>query len=73
MDQIVKRKVATDFDQGLLDIFDEYIHGIIERREFLEKAGKFAEAIIKYEKTLSLAPDHPRAGKRLDALALSKP
>ena len=42
MNQISKRLKASDFDQELLDLFDGYVHGIIERREFLQKAGKFA-------------------------------
>lgn len=42
MNEMNKRKKASDFDQGLLDLFDGYVHGIIERREFLEKAGKYA-------------------------------
>jgi carboxymethylenebutenolidase len=33
---------ASDFDQEVLDLFDKYVHGIIERREFLDKAAKFA-------------------------------
>lgn len=36
------RKTAADFDQELLDLFDKYVHGQIERREFLDRAGKFA-------------------------------
>ena len=36
------RKTAKDFDQGLLDIYDHYAHGLIERREFLSRAAKFA-------------------------------
>lgn len=36
------RKTAGDFDQELLDLYDRYAHGLIERREFLSKAGKFA-------------------------------
>jgi len=42
MNEMSKRKKASDFDQGLLDLFDGYVHGLIERREFLEKAGKYA-------------------------------
>lgn len=42
MNEMSKRKKATDFDQGLLDLFDGYVHGLMERREFLEKAGKYA-------------------------------
>jgi carboxymethylenebutenolidase len=36
------RKKASDFDQELLDLFDEYVHGVIDRRGFLDGAGKFA-------------------------------
>ena len=35
-------KKATDFDQKLLNLFDRYAHGLINRREFLEGASKFA-------------------------------
>jgi carboxymethylenebutenolidase len=36
------RKKASDFDQGLLDLFDSYVHGGIDRREFLDRAKVFA-------------------------------
>jgi carboxymethylenebutenolidase len=36
------RKNANDFSQELLDLFDQYVHGIIDRREFLSNAAKFA-------------------------------
>lgn len=36
------RKQATDFPQELLDIFDLYVHGEIDRREFLNRAQRFA-------------------------------
>ncbi len=42
MNNMSNRIKAGDFDQGLLDLFDGYVHGFIERREFLEKAGKYA-------------------------------
>jgi len=38
----MERKKATDFPQELLNLFDRYIHGEIERRDFLESAKKFA-------------------------------
>jgi carboxymethylenebutenolidase len=38
----VERKQASDFDQGLLNLFDEYVHGAIDRRGFLERATKYA-------------------------------
>src|SRR5215831_3338179 len=36
------RKRASDFPQGLLDLFDGYVHGGISRRQFLNGAQKFA-------------------------------
>jgi carboxymethylenebutenolidase len=38
----MERKVASDYPQELLDLFHEYQHGDINRRTFLERAGKFA-------------------------------
>jgi len=38
----MERKKASDFPQELLDLFHEYQHGDIDRRSFLERAGKFA-------------------------------
>lgn len=36
------RRRASDFDQELLDLFDGYVHGALDRRQFLDKAAKFA-------------------------------
>jgi carboxymethylenebutenolidase len=38
----MERKKASDFPQELLDLFDRYVHGDIVRRDFLERAKKFA-------------------------------
>src|ERR687884_2286685 len=38
----MERKKASDYPQDLLDLFDEYQHGRIDRRTFLDRAGKFA-------------------------------
>ena len=35
-------KTAHDFDQDLLILFDAYVHGVIDRRGFLDKAAKYA-------------------------------
>lgn len=40
----MERKKASDFPQGLLDLFDKYVHGEINRRAFLAGAQKFAGA-----------------------------
>ena len=38
----MNRLTAKDFDQELLDLYDFYAHGKITKREFLDRAGKFA-------------------------------
>jgi carboxymethylenebutenolidase len=38
----MERKKASDYPQELLDLFHEYQHGDITRRDFLERAQKFA-------------------------------
>src|SRR6202158_4509986 len=38
----MERKKASDFPQELLDLFHHYVHGDINRRTFLDGAGKFA-------------------------------
>jgi carboxymethylenebutenolidase len=38
----MERMKATDFPQELLNLFDKYIHGDVDRRVFLEGAQKFA-------------------------------
>ena len=39
---IPERKQASEFPQELLDLFDKYVHGDIDRRSFLNGANKFA-------------------------------
>ena len=38
----MKRLTAEDFDQDLLDLYDYYVHGKITKREFLDRAGRYA-------------------------------
>ncbi|MBK5290410.1 MAG: dienelactone hydrolase family protein, partial [Acidobacteriia bacterium] len=38
----MERKKAADYPQELLNLFDLYVHGDIDRRAFLEGAKKFA-------------------------------
>jgi carboxymethylenebutenolidase len=40
--RFMERKKASDYPQELLDLFDLYVHGDIDRRGFLEGAKKFA-------------------------------
>jgi len=36
------RKTSSDFNQDLLNLFDKYVHGDIDRRGFLERATRYA-------------------------------
>ncbi|MDI1241692.1 MAG: dienelactone hydrolase family protein, partial [bacterium] len=38
----MERKTADEYPQELLDLFHEYQHGYMERRDFLNSIGKFA-------------------------------
>ena len=42
MEQRPERKKASDFPQELLNLLDGYVHGGINRRQFLDRAQKFA-------------------------------
>jgi carboxymethylenebutenolidase len=37
-------KTAKDFDQGVYDLFDKYVHGDIDRRGFIDGASRFSVA-----------------------------
>jgi carboxymethylenebutenolidase len=38
----IERKKASDYPQELLNIFDRYVHGEMNRRDFIEASQKFA-------------------------------
>ncbi len=65
------RLTAKDFDQELLDLYDYYAHGKIDRRLFLDRAGKFAVGTVtaaallemlspRYVFAAQVATDDPR-------------
>ena len=55
----MERKKASDYPQELLDLFHEYQHGDIDRRAFLERAGKFAVGGLTAATILSeMAPNY---------------
>jgi len=65
------QKKASEFDQGLLDLFDKYVHGALDRREFLDRAksyavgGMTAAALLetlspKYAEAQQIQKDDPR-------------
>ena len=58
----MNRMTAKDFDQELLDLYDFYAHGKITKREFLDKAGKFAVGGVTAAALLTmLSPDYALA------------
>jgi carboxymethylenebutenolidase len=38
----MERRKASDFPQEVLDLFDGYVHGALSRREFLDRAARYA-------------------------------
>ena len=58
----MRRKKASDFDQRVLDLYDGYVHGKIGRREFLDRAAKYAVGGVTAAALLeSLKPDYALA------------
>jgi carboxymethylenebutenolidase len=56
------RKTVKDFHPEALKLFDEYVHGRLSRRDFLDRAGKFAVAGVAAESLLlALSPDFASA------------
>ncbi len=56
---------SADFDPELWCLFDQYVHGDIDRRGFLDRAGRFAAAAGMTTAGLlaALSPDFARAQK----------
>lgn len=55
----MERKQAADFDQELLNLYDDYAHGRIHRRGFLENAARFAVGGLTAEALLAmLSPNY---------------
>ncbi|WP_152053213.1 dienelactone hydrolase family protein [Tautonia marina] len=56
------RERAQDFDQGLLDLYDDYAHGRLDRREFARRAAAFAVGGLTAEALLArLSPNYALA------------
>ncbi|MFT5181316.1 MAG: carboxymethylenebutenolidase [Alphaproteobacteria bacterium] len=63
-ENIMVRKTADEFDQELLDLYDSYAHGLIERREFLSKAAKFSVGGVTAAALLgALSPNYALASQ----------
>src|SRR5207245_7631960 len=58
----MERKKASDFPQELLNLFDGYVHGRINRRQFLDGAQRFATAGVTAAALFQmLRPNYARA------------
>jgi carboxymethylenebutenolidase len=58
----MERKQAHEFPQELLDLFDKYVHGDIDRRAFLDGAQRFATSRNKWRRTIpASSPRGPRS------------
>jgi carboxymethylenebutenolidase len=68
----MERKKASDFPQELLNLFDHYVHGEANRRQFLDGAAKYAvgglTAVALWESlraNYALAQQIPKDDKRI--------
>ncbi len=53
---------AQQYDQRLLDLYDRYAHGLISRRQFIDRAGKITASGVSAAAVLStLSPDYALA------------
>ncbi|MDR7193199.1 dienelactone hydrolase family protein [Luteimonas terrae] len=55
------KQTARDFDPDVLALFDEYVHGAIDRRGFLTRAGRIAGAAGAVGLLAALSPQFARA------------
>ena len=56
------RKTAEDFQPEILKLFDQYVHGLINRRTFLQSASKYTAGVVGAEVVLSeLSPNFAHA------------
>ena len=74
------RKTAADFHPEVLRLFDRYVHGAIDRRGFLEGAGRFAVGGVTAAALLeALSPDFaaaeqvPKTDARIQAATIEFP
>ncbi|MEP7155398.1 MAG: dienelactone hydrolase family protein [Betaproteobacteria bacterium] len=67
----MQRKTASDFHPEVMKLFDQYVHGIIDRRGFLAAAAQYAAAGVsatallemlnpKFAEAQQIKPDDPR-------------
>jgi carboxymethylenebutenolidase len=64
----VERRKASDFPPEVLQLFDGYVHGWLSRRDFLDKAGKYAVGGFSAAAMLeSLRPNFAQQVAKTDA------
>ncbi|MFH1304267.1 MAG: dienelactone hydrolase family protein [Planctomycetota bacterium] len=55
----MERKEASQFDQEVLDLYDDYAHGRLNRRDYIKRLGLFAAGGMTVESLLaSLSPNY---------------
>jgi len=57
----MERRKLSDFPQEVLNLFDLYIHGDIDRRDFIESAGKIVGVVAAAGMLESLTPNYAMA------------
>ena len=57
------RLTADDFDPEVMRLFDQYVHGAIDRRGFLDRAGQYASGGSAAALLAALAPNFALAQK----------
>lgn len=58
----MERQTSADFDQDLLNLYDDYAHGRVDRRGFLDRASRFAMGGITAASLLEmLSPNYALA------------
>jgi carboxymethylenebutenolidase len=76
----MERKKASDFPQDLLNLFDKYVHGDIDRRSFFDGAKRFATGGVTVAALFeSLRPNYawaqqvPKDDKRIHTESITVP
>ena len=55
----MERKQPSEIDQQVLDLYDDYAHGRLDRREYIKRLGAFAIGGVTVEALLtSLTPNY---------------
>jgi len=76
----MERRKASDYPPDVLKLFDGYVHGVINRREFLDRAAKYAVGgftaaamLESLSPNFALAQQVPKTDSRIHAEYLPYP